>query len=184
MPWRFFGSWPYNVRTLRLRLCLLRLQPRGRLIHFAAPLGRKNLMNAWPLLLAQEDAGGAAGAAGGFLCICFFWLIWLAIVIVAIAGMWKVFEKAGKPGWAAIIPIYNMFVLNEIAGKEILWFILTLIPCVNIVAIIVICMDVAKNFGKDPIYGVGLALLPMIFFPLLGFSDARYQGPAAAPKQF
>ena len=93
--------------------------------------------------------------------------MFVVFVVPTIAGMWKLFEKAGKPGWAAIIPFYNMFVLNEIARKEILWFVLTLIPCVNIVAMIVICMDVAKHFGKDPIYGVGLALLPFIFFPLL-----------------
>lgn len=135
-------------------------------------------MNLIPLLLAQRDDGaGALGALCGLVCQCG---VFLVFVVPTIAGMWKLFEKAGKPGWAAIVPFYNMFVLNEVARKEILWFVLTLIPCVNIVAMIVICMDVAKHFGKDPIYGVGLALLPFIFFPLLGFSDARYQ-PMAPP---
>jgi hypothetical protein len=130
-------------------------------------------MNWLPLLLAQnDDRGGALGALCGLLCNC---AVFLVFVVPTIAGMWKLFEKAGQPGWAAIIPFYNMFVLNQIARKEILWFVLTLVPCVNIVAVVLICMDVAKNFGKDPVYGVGLAFLPFVFFPMLGFSDARYQ---------
>jgi hypothetical protein len=130
-------------------------------------------MHQIPLLLAQnDDTAGALGALCGLACNC---IVFLVFVVPTVVGMWKVFEKAGKPGWAAIIPFFNMFVLNEVARKEILWFVLTLIPCINIVALIVICMDVAKNFGKDPLYGIGLALLPFVFFPLLGFSDARYQ---------
>jgi hypothetical protein len=136
-------------------------------------------MSWMPLLLAQrDDQAGALGALCGVLCNC---AIILVVVVPMIAGMWKVFEKAGKPGWAAIIPFYNMFVLTEVARKDILWFVLTLVPCVNIVAMIIISMDVAKNFGKDSAYGIGLALLPFIFFPLLGFSDAVYQPTAPMP---
>ena len=130
-------------------------------------------MNSFPWMLAQnDDAGGAIAALMGLVCNC---AIFLVIVVPTVAGMWKVFEKAGKPGWAAIIPFFNTFVLTEVARKEILWFVLTLVPCINIVAVIVICLDVAKNFGKGPGFGIGLALLPFVFFPLLGFSDARYQ---------
>ena len=130
-------------------------------------------MNLIPLLLAQDnDAGGALAALVGLLCNC---AVFLVIVVPLIAGMWKIFEKAGQPGWAAIIPIYNMYVLTQIAGKDILWFVLTLVPCIQIVAIVVIWMDVAKRFGKDPIYGLGLAFLGPIFAPLLGFSNAKYQ---------
>jgi len=130
-------------------------------------------MNLIPLLLAQnDDNAGALGALCGLVCQCGAFIVF---VVPWIAGMWKLFEKAGKPGWAAIIPFFNTYVLNEVARKEILWFVLTLIPCINIVAWIVICIDVAKQFGKDPLYGIGLALLPFIFFPLLGFSNAVYQ---------
>ena len=135
------------------------------------------------LLLAQQppidDAAAGAMVAGvlGFYLFCF--LIFLAIafipIIAMLVGMWKVFEKAGHPGWAAIVPYYNMYILNEIAGKDIMWFIFTFVPCLNLVAIVVICMDVAKNFGKDPAYGIGLALLGFVFFPILGFSDAQYR---------
>jgi hypothetical protein len=138
-------------------------------------------MNAWPMLLAQNEDIGAAGAAGGLLCSCFIPLIALAVTIVGIVGLWKIFEKAGKPGWAAIVPFYNLFVLTQISGKEILWFVLALIPCVQWVAIPMICMDVAKNFGKDPMWGLGLFFLFPIFAPMLGFSDAKFQGP---PSKF
>jgi hypothetical protein len=126
------------------------------------------------VLLAQ--AGGDSG--GGFIGMLVT-LIELALVVLAIVGMWKVFEKAGKPGWAAIIPIYNIYVLLEIVGRPWWWLILFIIPCVNFVVAIILGLDLAKCFGKDTLYGIGLALLGFIFFPLLGFSDAQYRGPVA-----
>jgi len=128
-------------------------------------------MNAW-MLLAQGDGGGGASTI--------VLLIELALLVAIIAGLWKVFTKAGKPGWASIIPIYNGIVLLEIAGKPLWWIILFFIPCVNIIIAILVAMDVAKNFGKGAGFGLGLAFLPFIFYPILGFSDARYQ-PVAAP---
>lgn len=108
-----------------------------------------------------------------FVCI----LLYIALIVVIIAGMWKVFVKAGQPGWAAIVPFYNMYVLTcEIAKKEILWFILMFIPLVNIVAVILVSIEVAKKFGKSELYGIGLALLGFIFYPMLGFGDAEYEG--------
>ena len=132
------------------------------------------------------DSSGGAEAAGGAIAMvigCMFWLFWLAVVVVTVAGMWKVFVKAGKPGWAAIIPIYNAIVLAEICGKPILWGILTLIPCVGIVVVVLLCLELAKKFGKEPVYGIGLALLGPIFWPMLGFGSAQYQGGGAAPQQ-
>lgn len=137
-------------------------------------------MNLFPLLAQNDDAAGAIGALFGLLCNC---VMFLVVVVPAVAGAWKTFEKAGKPGWAAIIPFYNYYVLTEVARKEILWFILTLVPCIQIVALIVLCIDVAKNFGKGPGFGVGLALLPFIFFPILGFSNAQYLTPPAGIRQ-
>ena len=102
-------------------------------------------------------------------------VVYLAILITIIAGFWKVFTKAGKPGWAAIIPIYNIIVLLEVAGKPLWWVILFLIPVVNFVMLIIVCLAVAKNFGKSGAFGIGLALLGFIFFPILGFGNAQYQ---------
>jgi hypothetical protein len=132
--------------------------------------------------LAQRNVDINTGAAAGMgIFGCFVLIIELALVVAAIAGMWKVFEKAGKPGWAAIIPIYNLVILLEIVGRPIWWIVLFLIPCVNIVMIFIVAIDVAKSYGQTPAYGIGLALLPFVFYPMLGFGPAQYVGPAAAP---
>lgn len=103
-------------------------------------------------------------------------IIYLAVIVLMIAGLWKTFEKAGEPGWAAIVPIYNLYVLVKISGKETWWIILYFVPIVSIIATFIISIEVAKKFGKDAGYGIGLALLPMVFWPMLGFSDAQYEG--------
>lgn len=99
-----------------------------------------------------------------------------------LGGWWKIFTKAGKPGWAAIIPIYNLIVLLEVIGRPIWWIVLLLIPCVNIVAAAIINIDLAKSFGQGAGFGIGLWLLPYIFYPILGFGRSAYLGPAA-PQQ-
>ncbi len=105
-------------------------------------------------------------------------VFWLAVVILSIVGMWKVFVKAGRPGWAALIPFYNAYVATEIARLSILWFILAILPVVSIVGGIVICIKIAENFGQSTGFGVGMAFLPFIFFPILGLGEAKYQGTA------
>ena len=109
-----------------------------------------------------------------------FLIVFLAICLLMIASMWKVFTKAGQPGWAAIVPIYNIVVLLNIVGRPLWWLVLFIIPLVSIVAAIIVYIDLAKSFGKGAGYGIGMLLLPFIFFPMLGFGDARYVGPAAA----
>lgn len=111
------------------------------------------------------------GAAGPVVMI-----VYAAIIILIIASMWRVFTKAGKPGWAAIIPIYNIVVLLQIAGQPLWWLVLCFIPIANIFALFAIQFGVAKAFGKGIGFGVGLALLGFIFYPILAFGDARYQG--------
>jgi hypothetical protein len=145
-----------------------------------------NMMAPFQLLAVlaqQQDFGNgqfnneqaeAVGGAIGMVCNCFA----LILVVIVVISMWKLFVKAGKPGWAAIIPIYNTVVLLEIVGRPIWWIILLLIPCVSIVVSIIVCIDLAKSFGKGTGFGVGLALLGFIFFPILGFGDSRYLGPS------
>lgn len=106
-----------------------------------------------------------------------FIVIILAVVVFLIAAMWKIFEKAGQPGWAAIVPIYNLYVLLKIVGKPGWWLILFLIPIVNYVFIIWTYNMLSKSFGKEEGFTVGLVLLGIVFFPILGFGDARYLGP-------
>ena len=101
----------------------------------------------------------------------------LLLLVVVIAAMWKVFVKAGEPGWAAIVPIYNAVILLKIAGKPLWWIILLLIPLVNVVIGILVALGLSERFGKGAGFGVGLALIPMIFYPILGFGNAQYSGP-------
>lgn len=110
-------------------------------------------------------------------------IIYLAILVLIVVSGWKVFEKAGKPGWAFIVPIYNMVVLCEIVGKPVWWVIMMFIPCVNIVFAVWITNLLSKSFGKSEGFTVGLLLLSFIFYPILGFGDAQYQGPSAKEAQ-
>ncbi|WP_395717978.1 DUF5684 domain-containing protein [Prosthecobacter sp.] len=103
-------------------------------------------------------------------------LIILALVIFMIAAVWKVFAKAGEPGWACLIPIYNIIVLLKISGKPVWWIILFIIPFVNFIISLLVSLGLAKNFGKGGGFGVGLWLLGPIFFPILGFGDAKFVG--------
>lgn len=106
--------------------------------------------------------------------------IGLAIGVIMIAAMWRVYSKAGEPGWAAIIPIYNIIVLFKIVGRPLWWIILLFIPLVNFVIMIMLYLDIAKSYGKGAGFGLGLIFLAPIFWLILGFGDARYVGPAAA----
>jgi hypothetical protein len=109
---------------------------------------------------------------GGVLVI----LIILAFALFMIVSYWKVFEKAGQPGWGVLIPIYNILLLLKIAGKPGWWILLYLIPLVNIVIAIIVSIEIAKNFGKDALFGLGLAFLGIIFYPILAFGSAQYMG--------
>jgi hypothetical protein len=106
-------------------------------------------------------------------------VVYLAFIVLLIASMWKIFTKAGQPGWAAIIPIYNLYILLKIIGRPGWWIILMLIPFVNFVIAIIIAIDLAKSFGKGVGFAFGIILLGIVFLPILAFGDARYQGPAA-----
>ena len=110
------------------------------------------------------------GASGGILVP----LVFLAVIVFFIAAMWKVFSKAGHPGWAALVPIYNVVVMLQIAGRPVWWLLLFFIPVVNIIVSLVVAVDIAKNFGKGTGFGLGLWLFGFIFYPILGFGDAEY----------
>jgi len=103
-----------------------------------------------------------------------------ALAVFVIAGMWKTFAKAGQPGWAVLIPIYNLYVMCKIAQRPGWWVLLMFVPLANIVISIIVAIDIAKHFGKGTGFGLGLAFLGAIFYPILGFGDATY-GPSAPP---
>jgi hypothetical protein len=123
----------------------------------------------------------SAGALAGVMAIIGAMLIpILIIVVITIVGKWKVYEKAGKPGWAAIIPVYTWIVMLEIVGKPIWWIFLFFIPCVNIVFMIWTINLLSKSYGQSEGFTVGLVLLGFIFYPILGFGNYQYLGPSAA----
>lgn len=105
----------------------------------------------------------------------------LAFTVFIIASLWKVFAKAGQPGWAAIVPFYNLYVLCKIGGRPGWWMALMLVPVVSLVIGIILSIDIAKAFGKGTGFGVGLAFLGFIFYPILGFGAAEYLPSATAP---
>jgi Family of unknown function (DUF5684) len=135
-------------------------------------------MTSLPAWLLQDDLGKAAGgllAIGGTMI-----LFMMAILVVVVIGFWKVFEKAGQPGWAAIVPIYNGYILLKIAGRPGWWILLFMIPFVNIAIGLMVAIDVAKSFGQSAAFGILLLfLLGGVGYLILGFGNYRYLGPGA-----
>lgn len=129
--------------------------------------------------ILQQDDG--FGFFAGFYVLCMS-VFAFGLAILLIIGLWKTFEKAAQPGWAAIIPIYNTYILLKIAGREWWWLLLMLIPFVNIVVWLVLSLDIAKSFDKGTGFGLFIFFLNGIAFMVLGFGDAQYYGPAALKK--
>jgi len=102
-------------------------------------------------------------------------LVSLAVLVFETAAAWKLFAKAGKPGWAVLIPIYRVLLFLQIVRRPWWWLLLLLIPVVDLVIVIVLAFDLAKAFGQGVAFGFGLLLLAPVFIPILGFSDAAYQ---------
>lgn len=125
------------------------------------------------------DSGAIALLAGAGMVMGLFYL---AIVVLLIASQWKIYTKAGQPGWACLIPIYNIIVLLRIVGKPWWWLFLMMIPLVNIIFVVWTYNLLSKSFGKGEGFTLGLLLLSFIFFPILGLGSAEYQGPAGAEK--
>jgi hypothetical protein len=107
-------------------------------------------------------------------------IIYLAVIVLIIAGNWMVFTKANEAGWKSIIPIWNMIVLLRIVGRPVWWIVLLLIPFVNIVVLIIIWRELSRSFGQGVGFTVGLFFLPFIFLPILGFGSSSYHGPNGA----
>lgn len=121
-------------------------------------------MNNLLMLAAMLGEGRGGGGFGGLL-------VWL----LTTAGLWTMFVKAGQPGWAAVIPIYNLYVLFKIAGKSFWWLLLLLVPVVNLVVLFLVTMAVATRFGKGFLFGLGMLFLPFVFYPMLGFGSSTYR---------
>lgn len=119
-------------------------------------------------IVLQQGGGGAGGV--------FILLIPLVILVIVIAGVWKTFTKAGQPGWAAIVPIYNLYIMLKIGDNEWWWLLVIIfVPLVNLYGLYKMFKGIAEAFGQGIGFALGLWFLGFIFFPLLGFGDYTYQ---------
>jgi len=115
------------------------------------------------------------------LSLASFFSIVFFIVVITIVAKWKIYVKAGQAGWASLIPIYNTYILLKIVGKPGWWLLVMIFfPPVGIFLALYMIHLLSKSFGKDIIFTLGLIFLSVIFYLILGFSDAKYMGPAGA----
>lgn len=133
---------------------------------------------------------GAAAVMIAFLAT--FWIVFLALTVFLLVCLWKIFVKAGKPGWAALVPIYNTYVLMEIIGKPWWWlfgFLLAGIPGVGpylgMAFTVVVSLELARKFGQSTVFGIfGLWIFSFVGFPILAFGKAKYNKSAAPVVTF
>lgn len=131
--------------------------------------------------MGLSEVGTTAGIFAGIAAFLAAYSIIITIVsVLMIVALWKIFTKAGKPGWAAIIPVYNAVVLFQICGFNPWLLLIALVPGVGALVLailsIICCFRLAKAFGKGTGFGFGLWILGVIFYPVLAFSDAKYVG--------
>lgn len=130
-----------------------------------------------PVLFDDPTATSSASGTGSLV----FLLVALVFTVLVIAAEWRIFSKAGQPGWAVLIPIYNTIVLLRVAGRSGWWFLLFLIPIVNFIVLIIVMNDLSKAFGKGIGTTLGLIFLSPFFIMILGFGGAQYVRAAQAP---
>jgi hypothetical protein len=106
-------------------------------------------------------------------------LFYLAILVIIVIAEWKIYEKGGQPGWAVLIPFYNIYVLLKLVGRPGWWLLLMFIPLVNLIVAIIVTNDLSKSFGQGVGFTLGLIFLTPIFLLLLGFGDFKYIGKGA-----
>ncbi|MFA6716368.1 MAG: DUF5684 domain-containing protein [Victivallales bacterium] len=135
------------------------------------------LVLSWTTVLSAQDVNIGGSDIVLFLVACLPSFAFMAFITAfIIVGTWKMFEKAGKPGWTSIIPIYNVIVLMEIAKKPIWWIVFFFFPPTAVVMVIILGIAMAKVFGRGIIFAMGAVLLPFIFYPILGFDKSKYHG--------
>lgn len=102
-------------------------------------------------------------------------IFYMALIVLSIVSWWKIFEKAGEPGWVSIVPIYNIIVLLKIIGRPTWWILLYFIPIINFIIAVILLIEFSKRFGKGVGFAIGLTFLPFIFGLILAFGDAEYE---------
>jgi len=121
-----------------------------------------------------ETTSFDTAALAGFFAT--YSLLIVALCVVMIVAYWKIFTKAGKPGWASLIPFYNYYTLFQVAGMNGWMFLLLCLPIVNVVVLIMLYINLAKAFGKSGGFAAGLIFLNTIFLLILAFGSSTYVG--------
>ena len=122
------------------------------------------------------DSGTVAGGSSPVLAILL--VCGLGLAVFMIVSMWIVLKKAGRPGWAVLVPIYDVYVVLKVAGMPgswVLWLLAMLVPIADVIVAVLISLGIAYNFGKSALFAVGLLFLPFVFIPILAFGDAKYR---------
>ena len=129
-----------------------------------------------------DNSSDVAGAFAGLAAfVVAFWIICMAFVVVQIVAMWKLFKKAGRPGWASIIPVYNYIVLIQVAEAP-MWY-LALVFLVAPVGLLMTYIKVAEKFGKSAGFGVLIWFFPFVGLPILAFGKSQYLGMTVGQYQ-
>jgi hypothetical protein len=131
------------------------------------------------LLATTTGTAGAGDTVLSSLLVCLL----LAAAVLTIAGHWQILTKAQEPGWAILVPIYGTVKLLQISGRSGWWTLLLFVPYVGVITSIVLCVSLARVFGKGVGFGIGLLFLPFVFVPILGFGSAEYIGPVQTREQ-
>ena len=132
------------------------------------------LLRLFPAVLLQLPSDYRGGPS--LFTMVFVGSCGLALAATFIVGAWKTFTKAGQPGWGALIPIYNLYLMTQVAKKPGWWTLLMFIPLLNVVIHIIVGVGIADSFGKGAAFGLGLVFLPFVFYPVLGLGEAVYRG--------
>lgn len=147
--------------------------------------GKKNMESTTGYTTTTTTTGElspeATAVFGGVMIV--FTIVIAIFVVAMIVSLWKIYKKAGQPGWASIVPFYNYYILMKIVGRPTWWLApILLIPYVNIVFIAITYYDLGRSFGKSKEFNIfGLIIFPVYGFLKLGFGSDQYVGPAAGP---
>lgn len=130
-------------------------------------------------IAATAETVAAPASQGATIAMLVVLWLGLTVSVFLLIALWKVYRKAGLPGWGVLVPIYNVILLLRIGGKPGWWFLLLLLAPINVIFHILMLLGIARNFGKGGGFAVGLLLLPVIFFPILAFGNARWNSASA-----
>jgi uncharacterized membrane protein YhaH (DUF805 family) len=128
------------------------------------------------LSLQRAQSVSTSSAGEGAAATTITLVVYLGFVVLTLAGYWRMLSKAGRPGWAIIVPFYGAVQLLQITGRSGWWVLAMMVPVLSLFPAIRLAFELARVFGRGIGFGFGLLFLPFIFAPVLGFGDAEYVG--------